>query len=40
LDKKLGDKLPGEIKDALKKSGGLLEGLGRIRQGKDDKKPE
>jgi hypothetical protein len=38
LDKELGDKIPDDIKDALKKSGGLLDGLGGIGREKNDKK--
>ncbi len=37
LDEKLGGKVPDEIKDALKKSKGLIDGLGGLLGGKDDK---
>ena len=37
LDEKLGGKIPDEIKDALKKSKGLIDGLGGLLGGKDDK---
>ncbi|MFB0525393.1 MAG: hypothetical protein ACETVZ_07610 [Phycisphaerae bacterium] len=40
LDKKLSDKVPSEVKDVLKKSKGLLDGLDGVLRGKDDKQKE